>query len=296
MEVLEKMTSAILMVGSNKTKRKKRGKKNKKGSRYEPAASKALNPKGGVGKDDKCFTCGGLGHWSRNCAIYQKERKAKGSATSHPGIFVIEVNLSTSSSWILDTACGSHICTNVQGLRRSRALAEDEMDLRVGNGAKVAALSVGTYDLILPSGLVLSLDNCYYVPALSRNIISISCLDKFGYSFVIKGNCCSIYFNNLFYGIAYATSGLYVLNLQSPIYNLNTKRLKSVESNQTYLWHCRLGHINEKRISKLHKDGLLESFDLESIDTCEACLLGKMTTTPFTKVGERASDLLGLIH
>ena len=41
---------------------------------------------------------------------------------------------------------------------------------------------------------------------------------------------------------------------------------------------------------------MLELFDYESFDTCEACLLGKMTTTPFTKSGERAGDLLGLIH
>ena len=66
----ESKSKARLMVGSTKTKPKKRGKKNKKGSCSEPAASKALKPKGGVGKDDKCFTCGGQGHWSCNCAIY----------------------------------------------------------------------------------------------------------------------------------------------------------------------------------------------------------------------------------
>ena len=169
--------------------------------------------------------------------------------------------MSISSSWVLDTSCGSHICNNVQGLRRSRTLAKGEINIRVGNGSNVTALSIGTYDLVLPSGLVLSLENCYYVPALSRNIISISCLDKFGFSFIIKSNCCSIYFDNLFYGIAHANSGLYVLDLQFSVYNINTKRIKSVETNQTYLWHCRLGHINEKRISKLHKDRILEPFD-----------------------------------
>ena len=45
------------------------------------------------------------------------------------------------------------------------------MDLRVGNGARVVALAIGTYYLSLPLGLVLELDNCYYVPAMSRNII-----------------------------------------------------------------------------------------------------------------------------
>jgi hypothetical protein len=36
--------------------------------------------------------------------------------------------------------------------------------------------------------------------------------------------------------------------------------------------------------------------DFDSSDTCELCLLGKMTRTPFTKIVERASDLLGIIH
>ena len=81
-----------------------------------------------------------------------------------------------------------------------------------------------------------------------------------------------------------------------PIYNINNKRLKSNDLNQTYFWHCRLGHANEKRISQLHRDGLLDSFDFESFDTCESCLLGKMTKSPFTHKSERAKELLGLIH
>ena len=43
-------------------------------------------------------------------------------------------------------------------------------------------------------------------------------------------------------------------------------------------------------------DGFLNSFDFESFDTCEPCLLGKMTKAPFTRHSERATDLLGLIH
>ena len=43
-----------------------------------------------------------------------------------------------------------------------------------------------------------------------------------------------------------------------------------------------LGHIGVKRMKKIHKDGLLESLDYESFDTCEPCLMGKMTKTPFS--------------
>ncbi|KAK8600564.1 hypothetical protein V6N12_050417 [Hibiscus sabdariffa] len=182
-----------------------------------------------------------------------------------------------------------------QGLHMRRNLAKGDVGLRVGNGARVVALAVGTYVLSLPSGLVLNLENCYFVPSLTKNIISVSCLDKIGFEIIIKNNCCSFYLNNLFYGSAQLINGLYILNQENEIYNINTKRSKTNDSNQTYLWHCRLGHISERRISKLHKDGLLDPFVFEQIDVCESCLLGKMTKAPFSGKGERASDLLGLI-
>ena len=209
--------------------------------------------------------------------------------------------MSTSTSWVLDNGCGSHICTSVQGLKRSRTLDKGEVDLRVGNGARVTAVAIGTYEISLPSGLVLSLNNCYYVPSLTRNIISVSVLDNEGYSFIISNKRCSIYLDYVLYCIAESYDGLYVLNLETrndkvQVLNVDTKRAKPNELNPTYLWHCRLGHISEKRIAKLHSDGLLESVDYESYDTCESCLMGKMTKMPFKGKGQRASDLLGLIH
>ena len=117
-----------------------------------------------------------------------------------------------------------------------------------------------------------------------------------GFHFLIKNKCCSFERDDMFYGSVLLENGLYVLNQSMPIYNIRNKRFKSNDLNPTFLWHCRLGHINEKRIQKLHSDGLLNSFDYESYETCESCLLGKMTKAPFTGHSERASDLLGLIH
>ena len=98
----------------------------------------------------------------------------------------------------------------------------------------------------------------------------------------------------MFYANANLQDGLYVLNLQksnnSSVYNITTKKFKSSDLNLTYLWHCRLGHINEKRISKLYQNGFLNSFDFESYDVCESCLMGKMTKDPFTGYSERAMN------
>ena len=49
-------------------------------------------------------------------------------------------------------------------------------------------------------------------------------------------------------------------------------------------------------MKKLHTDGILESLDYESLGTCEPCLMGKMTKTPFSGTMERATNLLEIIH
>jgi transposase InsO family protein len=74
------------------------------------------------------------------------------------------------------------------------------------------------------------------------------------------------------------------------------KICKHSDDNAMYTWHCLLGHVGVKCMKKLHADGLLGSMDFDSFDTCEPCLLGKMSRTPFTGLVERASDLLGIIH
>ncbi|KAL4341669.1 hypothetical protein GQ457_08G035460 [Hibiscus cannabinus] len=142
-------SKSVLMVREAKGKGKKVA-KSKGNGKTKPKGKEALKPKGGVSKDGKCFHCGKTGHWKRNCPIYLEDvMKAKAVGASVSGIYVIDVHMSTSSSWVLDTGCGSHICTSVQGLHTRRTLAKGDVDLRVGNGARVAALAVGTYVLIV---------------------------------------------------------------------------------------------------------------------------------------------------
>jgi GAG-pre-integrase domain len=76
----------------------------------------------------------------------------------------------------------------------------------------------------------------------------------------------------------------------------NDKYSYDLDHYMTFMWHCRLGHINEKRIKKLHEVGLLDNFNIETINACESCLREKMTKVLFSKKGERTSDLLALIH
>ena len=93
-----------------KRKGKGKGNKDKKGKgQSKPKAKMPKPPKEGV-----CFFRNEKGHWKRNCVLYLEDlKKKKSSEATTSGIYVIEVNLSTSASWVLDTGCRSHICVNV---------------------------------------------------------------------------------------------------------------------------------------------------------------------------------------
>ena len=74
-------------------------------------------------------------------------------------------------------------------------------------------MAVGMMQLHLLSGFVLELSNCYFVPSLSRNIVSPSCLMKDGYSFASENNGCVISKNNMIVALASIKNGLFILNL-----------------------------------------------------------------------------------
>ena len=84
--------------------------------------------------------------------------------------------------------------------------------------------------------------------------------------------------------------GLYILTPDKhELYNFeldNNSRVNSLKrkfpsTNDAYLWHLHLGHINSNKIQRLTKDGLLVPLDFDGFPVCESCFEGKMTKRPF---------------
>ena len=104
-----KQTPQILMVQRGKGKGKGRWKRTAKPA-LKVKAKPSFKGKGNdakvrvpkAPKESKCFHCDQIGHWRRNCPMYLEDLK-KGRGGTSSGIFVIEVNFSSSSSWVLDT-------------------------------------------------------------------------------------------------------------------------------------------------------------------------------------------------
>ena len=93
-----------------------------------------------------CFHYGENDQWTRNCKAYVESRKkVERDVPSTLGIYIIKVNIvSLDNIWVYNTNCGSHMWIDMQGLRNNRKLTKGEFDLRVGNGARVAAVAMRT--------------------------------------------------------------------------------------------------------------------------------------------------------
>ncbi|KAK4388246.1 Retrovirus-related Pol polyprotein from transposon TNT 1-94 [Sesamum angolense] len=69
----------------------------------------------------------------------------------------------------------------IKVLQRSKKLNKDEVVLRLGDGKAVAAEAVGIINLVISDRVRLELKNCYFVPSMIKNIISIPSLDNAGF-------------------------------------------------------------------------------------------------------------------
>ena len=107
---IKKAPSTVLLV-QNKGKGKGKGKRKgdaevggtKPAAKPNPPPAKKAKPT----KEAVCFFCQKPVHWRRNCKLYMEDLKKKKSEVSTSGIYVIGVHLSTPTTWVLDTACGS---------------------------------------------------------------------------------------------------------------------------------------------------------------------------------------------
>ncbi len=117
-----------------------------------------------------------------------------------------------------------------------------------------------------------------------KNIIFVSSLTRDGYEFRFINDVCTIYYRNKVICLGYLQNGLYYVDnkcktVPSTKYEINAT--KNVNLNLKQLWHLRLGHVVEDRITKLVRMEILSTLGNEPSPTYESCLQNKMTRSPF---------------
>ena len=136
-------------------------------------------------------------------------------------------------------------------------------------------------------------------------MISVSCLDDFGFHCTFGEKQCFLKYCNKDVGLAVRRGKLYMLNLSDYPICVNLCEMNMNECNHekngrstnpsSKLWHRRLGHISRGGMERLIKVEILPPLDFSDAGNCIDCIKGKYVKT-IKKGAVRATRVLELIH
>jgi hypothetical protein len=107
------------------------------------------------------------------------------------------------SNWWIDLGATIHVAIFLQGFHMRRSLRRGERSIRVANDVETEVEAIGELPLELNNVFILRLHNVLYVPSLSKNLISVSCLDDDGYDCQFDNRQCLILFDNKVVGLTF---------------------------------------------------------------------------------------------
>ena len=117
----------------------------------------------------------------------------------------------------------------MQGLQGISKLNEGDFVLFGASGESIRAEAVGTMLLKLPSGKILELKDCYYMPSIIRNIISVPILLEHDFKIKGKDKGCFIYHFNEFYGTALVDNDILFLLLNDNVLHIDQMKKRKKE-------------------------------------------------------------------
>jgi hypothetical protein len=236
---------------------------------------------------DQCLYCKERGHYKKNYHRYLKmimEKRGENIISFVNESLYIEYSKTT---WWIDSGATIHVANSLQGFRSMRTTQRSEKQIKVANGAQADVDAVGDVHLELDTGFIIVLKGVLYVPSLQRNLISVSCLDKDGYTCLFGDGRCLIECNDTVISIALRRNDLYLISLRESINSIcdnnanvfssilaNRKRKRTHDASSK-LWHFRLGHISRGRIERLVKNDILPPLEFSDSEQCIKCIKGK---------------------
>ena len=205
---------------------------------------------------------------------FQSEAHA---ASSHSGI-------------IIDSGASRHFSPDRSKFLNYQEFVNQE-PIRAADGCTFHALGKGDIQIMLPNGnnksTRIMLKEVYYSPIMAFTLISVSCVDRAGFSLLIRGGICEIKTtaSNII-GRIPQVRGLYrISDNKSPSRPLHTANVadKQISINEL---HQRMGHVNHEDLRRMVEKGMITGISLDmssKAEFCESCIKAKAARKPFLK-------------
>lgn len=239
----------------------------------------------------KCENCSKKGHSKKDCWAKggdkegqgpQKQKRALTTESSKPKAESSKPKAAFCATrtieWIMDSGCTDHMISTKDTLIRETNLTES---VKIADGTKIQALSVGEIELEQAT-----LKNVWFVPKLGRNLLSVSAIDKMGYTVTFQNKSV----------LVSTKDGKEILKgkLENDLYIIDTKKESKsfIAEKELTLWHKRLGHAHEDAV----REATNNFNKSDSLPYCDSCKEGKMSKQTFNSKKEKSTEPIEVLH
>ncbi|KAM1223589.1 hypothetical protein ACFX2G_043549 [Malus domestica] len=250
----------------------------------------------------KCYNCDKFGHWARECTVGKTVQKANSANQVEVTGNLFYANSAISESnvngnWYIDSGCSNHMTGDANLLVDIKTNVAGKVQMPTGVLVNVAGM--GSLEIDTNRGKKY-IREVMHLPGLKENLLSVGQMDEHGYYLLFGGGLCSVFdgpsLDNLVINVKKKENRCYPLSLWK---NSQLVLKASTDTNSTWIWHKRLGHLNLRSLKQLRENEMVHGLPhLENIDgVCEGCQFGKQHRDWFPKEKAwRASSPLELIH
>ncbi|CAM8963279.1 unnamed protein product [Rhodiola kirilowii] len=290
-----------VMMANAKSRPKSKKKKFNKTSHNPPTENLAGRSQEYLSK--KCTYCERVGHLVAACFKKKNEQKEKNTKENQNGhtnvlefcpqygneLFVCSDSIDH-SGWMLDSGCTMHASHDKNAFSSISLINGGEVML--GDHTVLKIKGIGNVPLKMHDGVIRVLKNVKWVSNLRRNLLSESEFDKLGCHIVTYNGVREVSKDGKVLIKGVNRGGLYHV-ITSPEINFSQPKTKS--NAKIEIWHARLGHIGNKGLHHLHKNGLINCVPTD-LSFCETCIFGKKSAHNFKRSSFTVNKPLEYIH
>jgi hypothetical protein len=229
----------------------------------------------------ECFKCHKLGHFQYECPTWEKGVNYAETDEGEELLLMAYEELNHKERkeiWFLNSRCSNHMSVNKEWF--SELDDQFRHTIKLGNNSKMAVLGKGNARMKV-NRITQVISEVYYIPELKNNLLSMGQLQDKGVTILIQHGKCKVFHptKGLIIQSEMSTNSMFaVLATMIP---KATTCLQTVIEDESYLWHCRFGHVSFKGLRTLQSKRMVN--DLPSglpspaacAKVCTTCLIGK---------------------
>lgn len=245
----------------------------------------------------ECYKCHKLGHYQYECPKWENNANYAEFDEAEEMVLMAHAEIERKEKvWFLDSGCSNHMCGEKEWFSD---IDEDyKHHVKLGDNSKMAVMGKGNVRMEI-GGASHIITNVYYIPELKNNLISIGQLLEKGFSILMQNGVCRLYHPSRGFIMETVMTVNRMFVVTAKTMPQESTCFKTSSEDNTFLWHCRYGHLSYKGLMTLKDGDMVKGLPEIKAPSklCEDCLVGKQQRDVIPKKSNwRAAYKLQLIH